>query len=233
MFLYPNELMYTSYFARWVHQLGFLLASTTQARHQWFSQWTYIAHLGNMQDSPGLTWWLHLFSFCLKYVTLSFRAVRRCSQPQEKCWGKDSARQMSSFTKFPKLHFTILELQEVPVVKNPYANAADTRDAVSMGGEGPCRGNRPTPVFPPGNHGQRSLVGYRPLGSKGSDTTTPPRMHAWFLLIFHWLEQSHMVIPSFIQASGKVILLENIWRLLIRKKEKGYWDGNSLATKIV
>ena len=36
----------------------------------------------------------------------------------------------------------------------------------------------PTPVLLPGKfHGQRSLVGYSPLGLKESDTTEPLRFH--------------------------------------------------------
>ena len=54
------------------------------------------------------------------------------------------------------------------VVKNP-ANAADVRDMSSI----PEPGRSPdTPVFLPGeSHGQRSLVGYSPLGRGESDTT--------------------------------------------------------------
>ena len=61
------------------------------------------------------------------------------------------------------------------MVKNPPANARDVRDVglvAGLGrspGEGKCQ---PTPVFLPGeSHGQRSLVGYSPLGHKESDTT--------------------------------------------------------------
>ena len=46
----------------------------------------------------------------------------------------------------------------------------------------PCdhwrRKRQPTPVFLPGkSHGQRSLIGYSPLGRKESDTTK--RLHMW------------------------------------------------------
>ena len=61
------------------------------------------------------------------------------------------------------------------VVKNPPANAGDTR----LTGFDPWVGKipwrrkwQPSPVFLPGkSHGQRSLVGYCPLGHKESDTT--------------------------------------------------------------
>ena len=61
------------------------------------------------------------------------------------------------------------------VVKNPAANAGDSRDAVLIPGSGRCpRGGNgnPTPIFLPGeSHGQRSLVGYSPEGRKEADTT--------------------------------------------------------------
>ena len=54
------------------------------------------------------------------------------------------------------------------VVKNPLANAGDTRDAGSFPRSGRIPWRRkwqPTPVFLPGqSHGQRSLVGYSPWG---------------------------------------------------------------------
>ena len=55
--------------------------------------------------------------------------------------------------------------------KNPPANAEDIRDP--WVGKIPFRRAwQPTPVLLPGeSHGQRSLVGYRPLGRKESDTT--------------------------------------------------------------
>ena len=57
------------------------------------------------------------------------------------------------------------------MVKNQPAKAGDT---VSIPGSGrsPGEGNdNPTPVFLPGNpHGQRSLLGYSPWGSKKSKT---------------------------------------------------------------
>ena len=57
------------------------------------------------------------------------------------------------------------------VVKNPPAKARDTKDPWVR--EIPWRRPwQPTPVFLPGeSHGQRSLVGYSPLGHKESDTT--------------------------------------------------------------
>ena len=52
--------------------------------------------------------------------------------------------------------------------------ALDVGDAsLILGLEDPWRGTwQPTPVFLPGeSHGQRSLVGYSPLGCKESDVT--------------------------------------------------------------
>ena len=52
------------------------------------------------------------------------------------------------------------------VVKNPHANAGDTRDMHSVAGV------RKIPVFLLGeSHGQRSLVSYSPWGCKELDTT--------------------------------------------------------------
>ena len=60
------------------------------------------------------------------------------------------------------------------MVKNPPANAGDTRDAGSIPelGRFPLNGKwKPTQVFLPGKfHGQRSLLGYSPRGRKESDT---------------------------------------------------------------
>ena len=61
------------------------------------------------------------------------------------------------------------------MVKNPSANAGDTRDVSSIPGSRKTPRRRewqPTPVFLPGEfHGQRSLAGYSPQGCKESDTT--------------------------------------------------------------
>ena len=59
------------------------------------------------------------------------------------------------------------------VVKNPPANAGDTRDAGSIPWKISWRRKwQPTPVFLPGkSHGQRNLLGYSPHGHKESDTT--------------------------------------------------------------
>ena len=59
-------------------------------------------------------------------------------------------------------------------VKNPPANAGDTRDEGSFPGLGrsPGEGNGDTPVFLPGKaYGQRSLAGYGPWGHEESETT--------------------------------------------------------------
>ena len=60
------------------------------------------------------------------------------------------------------------------VIKNPPANAGDTRDMGSSSGLGRSQRRKwqPTPVFLPGKSlGQRSLVGYSPWGRKELDTT--------------------------------------------------------------
>ena len=59
------------------------------------------------------------------------------------------------------------------VIKNLPAHAGDARDTGSISGSGRWRRTwQPTPVFLPGKfHGQRSLVGYSPLGCKESDIT--------------------------------------------------------------
>ena len=63
------------------------------------------------------------------------------------------------------------------VVKNPPANAGDTRDVGSIPGSGRSPGvENGNPVFLPGeSHGQQSLVGYSPRGQKESDTTDHAR----------------------------------------------------------
>ena len=55
----------------------------------------------------------------------------------------------------------------------PDLGSEEVRDVQSLGGKIPCRKEwQPTPVFLPGkSHGQRTLVGYGPYGSKESDTT--------------------------------------------------------------
>ena len=59
------------------------------------------------------------------------------------------------------------------MVKNPTANAGDTRDAGSIPRLGIFPWGRkwqPTPVFLPGKfRGQRNLVGYSPRGHKESN----------------------------------------------------------------
>ena len=65
--------------------------------------------------------------------------------------------------------------QVVLVVNNPPANSGDVRDMGSIPGSGRSpreKARQPTLVFFPGESpGQRSLVGYSPLGHKESDTT--------------------------------------------------------------
>ena len=60
------------------------------------------------------------------------------------------------------------------VVKNPPANAGDTRDmGLMLSQEVPWRRKwQHTPVFLPGKfHGQKSVAGYSPRGCKESDMT--------------------------------------------------------------
>ena len=68
-------------------------------------------------------------------------------------------------------------------VKTLPANAGHIRDMGSIPGLGRSPEGRrawlPTPVFVPGeSHGQRSLAGYSPWGSKESDMTE------WLILIW-------------------------------------------------
>ena len=67
------------------------------------------------------------------------------------------------------------------LVKNPPANAGDSRDAGSIPGSGTSSWRRawqPTPVFLPGeSHGQKNLVGYSPWRHKESDTTEQLSTH--------------------------------------------------------
>ena len=63
-------------------------------------------------------------------------------------------------------------------VKNlPAVQETQETRVQSLGWEDPWRRARlPTPVFLPGeSHGQRSLLGYNPLGRKESDTTGQAR----------------------------------------------------------
>ena len=63
--------------------------------------------------------------------------------------------------------------QVVLVVKNPAANARDTRKTGSIPwSERSPGGGNGNPVSLPGqSHGQRSLAGYSPWGHRESDTT--------------------------------------------------------------
>ena len=50
-------------------------------------------------------------------------------------------------------------------------------------------------VFLPGeSHGQRSLVGYSPQGSKGSDTTERLHFTSLHLEMTHYESESHLMI---------------------------------------
>ena len=62
------------------------------------------------------------------------------------------------------------------VVKNPPANAGDTKDVGSIPGSGrsPGVGNgNPLQFLPGESHGQRTLEVYSPWGRTESDTTEP------------------------------------------------------------
>ena len=71
--------------------------------------------------------------------------------------------------------------QVVQLVKNPPAKAWDSKEMKfqSLGREDPLEEEmQPTPVFLPGEfHGQRSLVGYGPWGSKESNTDEQLSIH--------------------------------------------------------
>ena len=77
--------------------------------------------------------------------------------------------------KLMQCYTSISASQVAPVVKNPPANAGDTRDMGSTSGYGrsPKEGNgNPLWYFSPiKSHGQRSLTGYSQWGTKESDTT--------------------------------------------------------------
>ena len=58
------------------------------------------------------------------------------------------------------------------VVNNLLADVGDTGDEGSIPGSGRSLEKEiETPIFLPGNYGQRSLVGYSPWGHKESDIT--------------------------------------------------------------
>ena len=79
-----------------------------------------------------------------------------------------------SLLKLSILYVVVWASQVELVVKNPLANAGDTRDSGSIpGSRDPLeKGMEPTPVLLPiKSHGQRSLVGYSPCGHKELDTT--------------------------------------------------------------
>ena len=67
------------------------------------------------------------------------------------------------------------------MLKNPPANAGDTRDASSIPGFGRFPWSRkwqPAPLFLPGkSHGQRCLAGYSPWGRKEVDKTEHAHTH--------------------------------------------------------
>jgi len=69
----------------------------------------------------------------------------------------------------------IVGTQDALVVKNLPVNEGDTRDSEFSHWVRKIpwrRAWQPTPIFLPGeSHGQRSLVGYSPLGCKESDMT--------------------------------------------------------------
>ena len=78
---------------------------------------------------------------------------------------------------------------QVTVVKNPPANAGDSRDSGLTPGSGRFSWSRqywqPTPVFVPGKfHGHRSLVGYSPSGCKQSDMTERLSTHILYQTLY-------------------------------------------------
>ena len=79
-----------------------------------------------------------------------------------------------SLLKLSILYVVVWASQVELVVKNPLANAGDTRASGSNpGSKDPLKkGMVPTPVLLPiKSHRQRSLVGYSPCGHKELDTT--------------------------------------------------------------
>ena len=64
------------------------------------------------------------------------------------------------------------------VVKNPPENTADVREMGLIPVSGRCLGGgHANPLLPGNSHGQRSLMGYSPLGGKESDMTEVTSMH--------------------------------------------------------
>ena len=92
------------------------------------------------------------------------------------------------------------------VVKNPPANAGDTRDTGSdpWVEKIPWRKKwQPSPVFLPGkSHGQRSLVGYCPLGHKESDKTKGLSTHT-HIMLHQFLQPGTVLSPA-------VVVLDSI-----------------------
>ena len=103
------------------------------------------------------------------------------------------------------------------VVKNPPANAGDTRDMGSIAESETFPWRRtwqPTPVFlPGGSHGQRSLEGYSPWGCKESDMTEALSMHI-HSSTQTWLSSIHM--RGHVFWWGDVSLTTEDWLWIMR-----------------
>ena len=87
-------------------------------------------------------------------------------------------------------------------VKNPPANAGDTRNTGSIPGEGrsPEVGNdNPLQYFQPGKfHGQRRLVGYSTWGCKESDMTEQLSTHTiCYIYIYIYMPLYQQESPIF------------------------------------
>ena len=83
------------------------------------------------------------------------------------------------------IHIHILGFLGDLVIKNLPANAGDT-GLIPGSGRSPGEGHGNTPVFLPGKcHGQRSLAGYSPWGSKrvGQDLLTKQQQHIYIVVI--------------------------------------------------
>ena len=99
------------------------------------------------------------------------------------------------------------ELQVVPGVKNPSADAGGTRYTGLIPGQGRSPWRRkwqPTTVFLPGrSHGQRSLVGYSLWGCEESDTIER--------LAFSHASQYLLIPPTFHSKNVPTWIINCIW----------------------
>ena len=102
------------------------------------------------------------------------------------------------------------------MVKNPPANAGDTRDAGSIPGLGRSLGERhgnPLQYFFPGeSHGKRNVAGYNPWSHKELDTTEHTHTHthihnqeALYIKIFPWTKSKTTPLYTWFIKSGQMI----------------------------